>query len=100
MITHVVLFWCNKPLAENRDNLLAGCREHLTDIPGVRNFRVGAPVPSNRGVVDDSFAVAISMDFEDQAAAEAYQKHEKHQAFVEKCVKPYVARLVVYDFGA
>jgi hypothetical protein len=99
MITHVVVFWTDKPHGENRDRLLAGTRELLAPIPGVLEFRTGVPMPSPRGVVDDSFAVAISMTFVDQAAADTYQKHPLHVKFVEQCVKPYVKRFVVYDFG-
>ncbi len=99
MITHVVIFWVNEPIAENTEKLLEGCRKLLEDIPGVQNFRVGKPVPSPRGVVDGSYAVAISMDFVDQAAADAYQSHPQHVDFVENCFKPIVGRAVVYDFG-
>ncbi|WP_309398075.1 Dabb family protein [Cerasicoccus maritimus] len=98
MITHVVVFWLDKPYGENRDQLLAAAKE-LGDIPGCENFRTGAPVPSTRGVVDDSFAVAISMDFADQATADAYQSHPDHLKFVNESVKPFVKRFVVYDFG-
>ncbi|MGF1450056.1 MAG: Dabb family protein [Opitutales bacterium] len=99
MITHVVVFWVNAPVAENAEKLLDGCRKLLTDIPGVQNFRVGAPVPSSRGIVDGSYAVAISMDFTDQAAADAYQAHPQHVGFVNDYFKPLVGRAVVYDFG-
>ncbi len=98
MITHVVIFWLDKPYGENRDLVLEAARK-LGDIPGCENFRTGGPVPSIRGVVDDSFAVAISIDFADQAAADAYQVHPDHQKFINDAVKPYVKRFVVYDFG-
>ncbi|NJK90576.1 MAG: Dabb family protein [Blastochloris sp.] len=75
-------------------------RRRLADIPGTLNFRIGPPTPSPRAVVDDSFAVAISMDFNSQAEADLYQSHPIHQEFIETCVKPYAKRLVVYDFGA
>lgn len=99
MITHVVVFWTDKPHGESRDKVLAGAREFLPRIPGVTEFRCGAPVPSPRGAVDDSFAVAISMSFADQAAADVYQAHPLHMRFVEEAFKPNVRRFVVYDFG-
>lgn len=99
MITHVVIFWANAPIAENREKLLEGCHKLLADIPGVHNFRVGPAVRSPRAIVDDSFAVAISMDFEDQAAADAYQSHPQHVDFVENYFEAYVGRGLVYDFG-
>lgn len=98
MITHVVVFWADKPPDEVREKLKEGCGL-LAEIPGCENFRFGGPVPSARGVVDDTFALAISMDFADQASADAYQSHPQHVEFVTNYVKPHVKRFVVYDFG-
>lgn len=97
MITHVVIFWVNDE-NESRDKLLQGT-SLLRQIPGVQEFRVGGAIPSDRTVVDDSFAVAISMTFADQATADTYQNHPNHVKFVEECVKPLTSRVVVYDFG-
>lgn len=100
MITHVVVFWTDKPQDTNRDRLIQAANDLLGRIPGAQNFRVGAPVASNRGVVDDSFCFAISMDFPDQAAADTYQQHPEHIRFVNEFVKPLVKRFVVYDYAA
>lgn len=99
MITHVVVFWTDKPVAELQGKLVAQASK-LGEIPGVLEYRFGPPVPSLRGVVDDSFSFAISMTFPDQAAADAYQVHPWHREFVEQVVRPHVRRFVVYDFGA
>jgi hypothetical protein len=98
MITHVVVFWTDKPYGSNREALLQGAKK-LAEIPGVLNLRTGVPVPSPRAVVDDGFAVGLSMDFETQAQADVYQNHPLHHEFIESCVKPYAKRLVVYDFA-
>lgn len=98
MITHIVIFWTDKPHGAHRERLLAGTRK-LAQIPGVVEFRAGIPVPSPRGVVDESYAVGISMSFESQAVADLYQSHPLHLEFVEQCVKPLVKRLVVYDWS-
>jgi hypothetical protein len=98
MITHLVVFWTDKPIAEHQAKLEEGTRM-LRDIPGVLEYRYGVPVPSPRGVVDDSFAVAISMTFTDQAAADTYQAHPIPQKFVTEYVKPLVKRFVVFDFA-
>jgi hypothetical protein len=97
MITHVVIFWTEQANRESAVALYEGARK-LDQIPGVKNFRCGCPVPSPRDVVDDSFQVAISMDFDDQEAADTYQNHPDHVAFVEEVFKKHAARCVVYDF--
>lgn len=99
MITHTVIFWTNKPHGDNQQQLLKGACELLAKIPGVTAFHAGLPVPSPRGVVDDSFAVAITMQFEDQTSADEYQAHDLHQQFVVEYVKPYATRFVVYDWS-
>jgi hypothetical protein len=98
MITHVVIFWADKPHGENKEKLLAGAST-LAEIPGVLEFRFGPAVPSSRAVVDDSFAVAISMTFRSPADLDAYIAHPIHAQFVEECVRPLSRRFVVYDFG-
>lgn len=98
MITHAVIFWVEGDEDVKREKLLKGTAM-LATIPGALEFRSGSAVPSPRPVVDDSFAVAISMTFKDQAAADLYQDHPLHHEFVEQYVKPLVSRLVVYDFG-
>lgn len=99
MITHVVIFWTDKPFNSMQSQLLAGVQK-LAGITEAQNYRFGTPVMSSRGVVDDSFSVAISMDFKSQADADSYQSHPLHKEFIETCVKPYAKRLVVYDFAA
>jgi hypothetical protein len=98
MITHVVIFWTDKNDPQARQKLLEGTRL-LADIPGVLEYRQGPPVPSPRGVVDDSFTAAISMTFASTADADAYQTHPLHVKFVQEYVKPLVKRFVVFDFG-
>lgn len=98
MITHAVMFWIDNNNAEKQAKLLEGAAM-LGEIPGALEFRHGAAIPSDREIVDDSFAVAISMTFTDQATADAYQNHPIHQKFIAEYFKPLVSRAVVYDFG-
>jgi len=98
MITHVVIFWTDKNDPAARARLLEGTRL-LADIPGVLEYRQGPPVPSPRGVVDDSFTAAISMTFATPGDADSYQTHPLHQKFVQEYVKPLVRRFTVFDFG-
>ena len=100
MITHIVLFWTDKQDEEARAAVQEGAKRLLADIPGALNFRSGAAFPSERGVVDDTYAAAICMDFKTQADMQAYLEHPQHQEFVSKCVKPHVKRYIVYDIAS
>ncbi len=46
--------------------------------------------------MDNSYAVALLVEFADQAAHDAYQEHPDHQRFVEAC-SPLWSRVQVYD---
>ncbi|MEM6822691.1 MAG: Dabb family protein [Verrucomicrobiota bacterium] len=98
MITHVVIFWTDKPHEENKMKLLDAA-EKLASIPGVQNFRIGGPVRSLRGAVDDSFSVAISLDLANPEAVKNYLEHPIHSEFINGAFKEYCKRYVVYDFG-
>ena len=97
MITHVVMLWVREGHEEKREKLLEGAAK-LSAIPNVLNYQYGKAIPSPRPVVDSSFAVALSMSFTDEAAAEAYQVHPVHQDFVENYVKKLTSKVLVYDF--
>ena len=99
MLTHVAVFWTDKPPGEARDALLAGARELLPQIPGPVEFHAGVAVPSTRGVVDDSFAVALTITFPDRDTMMAFRAHPLHTKFVEEYVLKYSTRRVAYDLA-
>ena len=98
MFSHVVIFWTKPELPEAADELLAGMEKYLRPIPGVITFHAGRMVKSDRPVVEQSYQVALNLQFSDQGAQDIYQVHPLHLEFVEKCFKPNCARAVVYDF--
>jgi hypothetical protein len=98
MFSHVVIFWTNPNKPGAVDDLLAGARKYLTNIPGIVHFHVGRMAPSHRAVVDQSYQVALNIVFTDKAAQDIYQDHPDHQEFVEKCFKPNCSKVVIYDF--
>jgi hypothetical protein len=94
---HNVFFW----LRENADTddalrLADGCTSHLTDIPGVLRLTVGFPAGTNRGVVDNSYGVALLVEFADAAAHDVYQDHPDHLQFIAECSQSW-SRIQVYD---
>ena len=98
MFSHVVIFWTDPAKPGAADALLAGAEKYLKPIPGILSFHVGRMVPSQRPVVDQTYQVALNVQFATKDAQDAYQVHPLHLEFVEKAFKPNCARVQVYDF--
>ncbi len=76
--------------------LADGCKSHLTGIPGVLRLTVGFPAGTNRGVVDNSYGVALLVEFTNAAAHDVYQDHPDHLRFIAECSQ-FWSRVQVYD---
>ena len=98
MFSHVVIFWTDAKNPKAADELLAGAIKYLKPIPGALNFHVGKMVSSHRAVVDQTYQVALNLQFKDKKAQDDYQVHPLHLEFVEKAFKPNCTKVVVYDF--
>ena len=98
MFSHVVIFWTKPEIPNAADALIAGAEQYLRPIPGVLSFHIGKMVKSHRDVVDQSYQVALNLQFENKQQEDAYQVHPLHLEFVEKAFKPNCARVVIYDF--
>ncbi len=100
MFSHVVIFWIKPDAAPDAaDQLLAGCHQYLTELPGVLSFHAGKMVSSPRAVVDQTYQVGLNVVFVDKAAEAAYQVHPRHLEFIDKVFKPLCARATIYDFA-
>ena len=94
---HMVYFYLrNEGSREDAEALLRGCREHLTNIPGVLRLEVGTPAGTPRDVVDNGYGVALLAEFADAAAHDVYQDHPDHLRFIEACHHLW-SRVQVYD---
>ncbi|MBV8274032.1 MAG: Dabb family protein, partial [Verrucomicrobia bacterium] len=71
--------------------------KYLAPIPGIVNFHIGKMATSHRDVVDQTYQVALNIQFRNKQAQDEYQVHPQHLEFVKQC-KPLLAKLVVYDF--
>jgi len=58
---------------------------------------VGTPIMSERDVVDDSFSVAFTMTFKDEAALKAYNADPDHKRSSAMTL-PHVVRGIIYDY--
>ena len=95
MIGHIVLYRM-KPgtTADDEIRLVEEARSQLPKLPGVKNLRAGRSIePGSKG-----YAVALVMDFADEAALEAYRVNPEHQRFVQKAAGPVVSEIVRFDF--
>ena len=97
-IVHVVLVWLKEPgNAAHRARVIDATRR-FSSIAGVEEIRVGEPVPSQRGSVDDSFDVGLYMVFSSQEALTAYLGNPQHQAAQASVLRPLVKKVIIYDF--
>jgi hypothetical protein len=98
MFSHIVIFWTDPANSRAPGEVIAGAQRFLRTIPGILQFHIGRMAPSHRPVVEQSYQVALNLIFTDKKAQDDYQAHPQHVEFVEKCVKPLVKKVVVYDF--
>ena len=97
-IDHVVFVWLKNPgSAKDRRALVDTSRELAATIPQIRSFRWGTAVPSERPIVDDTFDLALVMNFADRAALEQYESHPAHKRAAEEVLRPMTRKVVVYD---
>jgi hypothetical protein len=98
MFSHIVIFWTDPARPEAADEVIAGANKLLKTIPGLTHFHIGKMVGSQRPVVDQTYQVALNTVFTSKQAQDAYQVHPQHLEFVAQCVKPFVKKVLVYDF--
>ncbi len=95
---HLVYFYPREGAGpDDAAKLAAGARNRLTNIPGVLRLEVGFPAGTPRDVVDNSYAVALLVEYADVAGHDTYQDHPDHLKFIEEN-KQYWSRVQVYDF--
>ena len=98
MFIHTVYFWLNEGApAAAREQLVNDCRTYLAKIPTVRHLWAGVPAMTPRDVVDNSYAVGLTVVLDDDAGHDVYQIHELHKEFIARN-KPNWKRVQIYDF--
>ncbi|WP_367388365.1 Dabb family protein [Lewinella sp. LCG006] len=96
-LIHSVFFWLKEDLSEaDRAAFRAGVAS-LRAVSSVKNMYIGPVAPTEaRGVVDNSYSIALLVHFADVAAQDAYQIDPIHLKFVEDH-KDKWTKVVVYD---
>jgi len=99
-VEHIVLVWLKRPgNAADRAALVATAKKFQAEIKQIQHLSVGAAVPSERPVVDDSFDIGLVMRFASKADMTAYEKHSAHVNAVKQTLMPLAKKLLVYDVG-
>ena len=97
-VEHVVLVWLKDAGNEaKRTELINKAKGFQKEIPGIISISAGAPLPSDRPVVDDSFDLGLVMRFESKEALAAYESHPVHVKAVKESLAPASRKLQVYD---
>ena len=96
-VKHVVIAWLKTPGNKAARQKVIDSAAALRTIPGVLDVAAGECLPSDRGVVDSSYDVAIVTTFADERALEEFGPHPVHQKALADVIKPNVERYVVYD---
>jgi stress responsive alpha/beta barrel protein len=96
MIRHTVAFRLKHPAgSELETTFLADGQRILTAIPGVAEFEVLEQVSAK-----NNFRHGFSMEFDGQAAYDAYNNHPDHVAFVRDRWLPEVDEFLEIDYVA
>jgi hypothetical protein len=98
MFSHVVIFWTEPNDPKAPDKLIEGAQKYLEVIPGIIHFHIGKMVSSHRPVVDQTYQVGMSIQFDTKRAQDDYQEHPLHKEFVEKVFRKLCQKVTVYDF--
>ncbi len=97
-VHHVVVCWLNEPDNKEARQKVIEVSRGFSAIPGVIDVRAGRVIHSEREIVDNSFDIAIYLSFENEQRMFEYLNHPIHKKAVEKTLKPFVQKVIVYDF--
>lgn len=96
IFVHHVYFWLkNTGNVEDQQKLIEGLQK-LSSVATIKQFHIGKPADTNRGVIDSSYAVSWMLIFENDADQASYQTDPDHLKFVEVYSHLW-SKVVVYD---
>ena len=84
MLAHIVYFTLKDKSQEAIDRLIDSGKEFLSSHPGTVFFAMGSLNQElDRPVNDKDFEVALHVVFDSKDSHDAYQVHDRHNAFIE-----------------
>lgn len=93
---HHVYFWLKNPTnSEDLQKLQEGVKS-LAGIKAIKEFHIGRPASTNRGVIDTTYSLSWLALFETAEDEASYQTDAIHLKFVEDCASLW-EKVIVYD---
>ena len=96
IFVHHVFFWLKNPASEEDRAALVDGLQKLSKMSIIRQFHIGVPAATDRGVIDNSYAVSWLLIFDNAADQDSYQTDPMHLQFVKECSLLW-NKVVVYD---
>ncbi len=94
---HSVYFWLRpNGEADDAQKNADGCRAYLSNIPGIVTMNIGIPAGTPGDAVDNSYGIALLMEFETKESRDLYEDHPDHQRFIAD-FRHLWSRVQVYD---
>ena len=96
MFVHHVYFWLKNPdSSDDKKKLIEGLKK-LSKVKTIKSFHIGQPAPTNRDVIERSYAISWLALFDNGADQDSYQTDPIHLKFVEECSMLWT-KVIVYD---
>jgi Stress responsive A/B Barrel Domain len=92
MIRHAVIFRLKHAAGSDAEKVFFEKSLALVDIPTVKNFERTKQVSAK-----NAFTYGFSMEFDDQAAYDAYDRHPVHRDYVRHVWVPNIAEFLEID---
>ena len=97
MLVHQVFFWLKKP-NEDLEAVMKGCKE-IGKLKSAHSYQVGVPAATaKRDVIDDSYHIALTVNFKNIEDHDVYQEDPVHLQFISEH-KDKWQKVQVYDFN-
>lgn len=96
LFVHHVFFWLKNPDSLDDLRLLQQGLEELGKVKTIKMFHIGKPAPTNRDVIDNTYALSWLTLFETAEDQDSYQTDPIHLKFVETCAHLW-RKVMVYD---
>lgn len=96
MFVHHVFFWLKTDLSDDEVKQFENGVMSLLPIEYIKLGDIGKPAPTNRPVIERSYAYSLLLVFDNKEAHDAYQTHPVHEQFVATCSSLW-EKVLIYD---